>query len=151
MRRDSIGSIRASPPIAGFAIACLAFLASAFVSDFASLAVLHFAGGAAIGCALSFTHGTIAHSANPHRLFAIVGMALGVFAIVFLGATPNLIAAFGGPALFRTFALVMAVAAIAAIRIPDGDGAQPTRTWSTKSLICVRRSGLGLWASAAWR
>jgi predicted MFS family arabinose efflux permease len=101
--------------VAGFAIACLAFLASAFVSDFASLAVLHFAGGAAIGCALSFTHGTIAHSANPHRLFAIVGMALGVFAIVFLGATPNLIAAFGGPALFRTFALVMAVAAIAAI------------------------------------
>jgi predicted MFS family arabinose efflux permease len=62
--------------------------------------------------ALSFTQGTIAHSVNPHRLFAIVGMALGVFAIVFLGATPNLIAAFGGPALFGTFAMIMASAIV---------------------------------------
>ena len=36
--------------------------------------------GASVGCALSFTHGTIGRSANPHRLFAIVGLALGVFA-----------------------------------------------------------------------
>ena len=71
--------------------------------------------GASVGCALSFTHGTIAHSANPHRLFAIVGMALGVFAIVFLGATPNLIAAFGGPPCSGPLPLIMAVAAVAAI------------------------------------
>ena len=101
--------------IAGFGVACLAFLTAAFVSGFAVFAVLHFIAGLAVGCALSFTHGTIAHSANPHRLFAIVGMALGVFAIVFLGATPNLIAAFGGPALFRTFTVIMAVAAVAAL------------------------------------
>ena len=101
--------------IAGFGAACLAFLGAAFVSDFATLAALHFVAGVSVGCALSFTHGTIAHSANPHRLFAIVGMALGVFAIVFLGATPNLIGAFGGPALFTTFAVIMAVAASAAI------------------------------------
>ncbi len=101
--------------IGGFAAACLAFLGAAFVSDFGSLAVLHVVAGLSVGCALSFTHGTIAHSAHPHRLFAIVGMALGVFAIVFLGITPNLIAAFGGPMLFRTFATIMAVAAIAAI------------------------------------
>jgi predicted MFS family arabinose efflux permease len=104
-----------SAATAGFTLACLAFLAAASVSDFAPLAALHFVAGAAVGCALSFTHGTIAHSANPHRLFAIVGMALGVFAIVFLGTTPNLIAALGGPVLFRTFAVVMAIAAIAAI------------------------------------
>ena len=100
--------------IAGFGAACLAFLGAAFVFDFAALAALHFVAGASVGCALSFTHGTIARSANPHRLFAIVGMALGVFAIVFLGTTPNLLAAFGGPALFRTFAVIMVVAAIAA-------------------------------------
>lgn len=99
---------------AGFALACAAFLAASFVSSFAMLAVLHAAAGLAVGCGLSFTHGTIAHSANPHRLFAIVGMALGVFAIVFLGATPNLIAAFGGPVLFKVFAGVMALAAVAA-------------------------------------
>jgi predicted MFS family arabinose efflux permease len=100
--------------IAGFGTACLAFLGAAFVADFAALAALQFVAGVSVGCALSFTHGTIARSANPHRLFAIVGMALGVFAIVFLGVTPNLIAAFGGPALFRTFAVIMVVAAIAA-------------------------------------
>jgi predicted MFS family arabinose efflux permease len=47
-------------------------------------------------------------------LFAIVGLALGIFAIVFLGATPNIVAAVGGAALFRIFAIVMAVAAIVA-------------------------------------
>ena len=101
--------------IAGFGLAALAFLAASFVGDFATLAILHAIAGASVECALSFTHGTIAHSSHPHRLFATVGMALGVFAIVFLGATPNLIAAFGGAALFRTFAAVMAVAAVAAI------------------------------------
>ncbi len=101
--------------IAGFGAACLAFLGAAFVSDFASLAALHFVAGVSVGCALSFTHGTIARSANPHRLFAIVGMALGVFAIVFLGTTPNLLAAFGGPVLFRTFSVIMVVAAIGAL------------------------------------
>ena len=70
--------------------------------------------GATAACGLSFTHGTIARSANPHRLFAIVGMALGVFAILFLGMTPNLVARFGGAALFVVFAGVMAVAALAA-------------------------------------
>ena len=100
--------------IAGFGAACLAFLGAAFVSDFVALAALHFVAGVSVGCALSFTHGTIARSANPHRLFAIVGMALGVFAIVFLGTTPNLLAAFGGPVLFRTFSVIMVVAAIAA-------------------------------------
>ena len=51
-------------------------------------------------------------------------MALGVFAIVFLGATPNLIAAFGGPVLFRTFAVIMAPRRVAAVaRLPDRNGA----------------------------
>ncbi len=104
----------------GFALAALAFLGATFVTSYIALAALHALAGASAGCALSFTHGTIARSANPHRLFAIVGLALGVFAIVFLGATPNLIAAFGGRALFATFAAVMAVAALAgAISFPS--------------------------------
>lgn len=98
---------------AGFALSAVAFFAASRVSDFASLAALHAVAGASAACGLSFTHGAIAHSVNPHRLFAMVGFALGVFAIVFLGVTPNLIAAFGGPALFQVFGGVMAVAAIA--------------------------------------
>jgi predicted MFS family arabinose efflux permease len=84
------------------------------VTDFGTLAVLHAIAGASAGCGLSITHGTIGRATNPHRLFAIVNIALGVFAIVFLGATPNLILAFGGSALFKVFAGIMALAALAA-------------------------------------
>ena len=98
---------------AGFALAALAFLLASRVSSFAELAPLHALAGAAAACGLSVTHGTIAHSAHPHRLFALVNAAVGVFAILFLGATPNLIAAFGGQALFVVFGGVMAVAALA--------------------------------------
>src|SRR5690606_12539490 len=86
---------------------------AAGTTEYAELAVLHALSGVAAGSALSVTHGTIARSANPHRLFAIVGIALGVFAVVFLGGTPQLIAALGGAVLFKTFAGVMAVGAVA--------------------------------------
>ena len=97
---------------AGFALAAAAFLLASQASSFAALAPLHALAGASAACGLSVTHGTIAHSANPHRLFAIVNSAVGVFAILFLGATPNLIAAFGGQALFIVFGGVMALAAL---------------------------------------
>lgn len=100
---------------AGFALSALAFWAGSTTSDFAVLAALHAVAGVAAGAALSVTHGTIARSANPHRLFAVVNIALGVFAIVFLGATPQVVAAAGGPALFVVFAGVMAVAALASL------------------------------------
>src|SRR5690606_37421381 len=61
---------------AGFGISALAFAAAASVTGYAPLAVLHAIAGAAAGAALSVTHGTIARSENPHRLFAIVGIAL---------------------------------------------------------------------------
>jgi predicted MFS family arabinose efflux permease len=99
----------------GFGMAALAFVMAMQVTGFAALAALHIVAGAAAGCSLSFTHGTIAGSANPHRLFAIVGMALGVFAILFLGVTPNLVARIGGVALFATFAAVMFAAAIVSL------------------------------------
>jgi predicted MFS family arabinose efflux permease len=99
----------------GFGISALAFWIAAGVTSYAQLAALHVLAGVAAGAALSVTHGTIARSANPHRLFAVVGMALGVFAVVFLAGTPQLIAALGGAALFNAFAAVMAVGALAAL------------------------------------
>jgi predicted MFS family arabinose efflux permease len=104
---------------AGFSLSALAFFAASYTESWFALAALHVLAGASAACALSMTHGTIAHASNPHRLFAIVNAAVGVFAIVFLGATPNLIAAFGGKALFLVFAGVMAVAAVSsAIAFP---------------------------------
>lgn len=96
----------------GFALAALAFAFASTQSAFGPLALAHGVAGLSAGTALSFTHGTIGRSANPHRLFAIVGASLGVFAIIFLGVTPGIVASFGGSALFVAFAGVMAVAAI---------------------------------------
>lgn len=113
----------------GFAGAAVGFGAASVTSDFATLALLHGLSGVATGAALSVTHGTIARSAGPHRTFALVGIALGVFAIVFLGGTPVLIAAHGGPVLFVVFAAVMAVGAlVSALAFPQPDevaGAAP--------------------------
>lgn len=94
----------------GFGVATLAFVGVVAIDGYAAMAMLHALAGIAVGCGLSFTHGTIGRSRHPHRLFAIAGLALGVFAIAFLGATPALIAQHGGPTLFRVFAGVMGVA-----------------------------------------
>jgi len=95
----------------GFAVAALAFAGVVLTSDYAAMAGLHLLAGVAAGSALSVTHGTVGLSANPHRMFALCGMALGVFAIVFLGALPEIVAANGGPALFVALATVMLTAA----------------------------------------
>jgi predicted MFS family arabinose efflux permease len=128
----------------GFALATVAFYFASVRSDFESLAIAHFAAGAGAGCALSFTHGTIGRSANPHRLFAIVGLALGAFAIIFLGVTPNLIAASGGPALFRVFAVVMGAATIACAALFPA----PTQRAIDVELH-VERLGLTVWFGVA--
>lgn len=113
----------------GFAVAAAGFALASTTAQFAQLAVLHTAVGVAAGASLSVTHGTIARSSNPHRLFAMVGMALGVFAIVFLGGTPVLVASFGGPVLFQVFAGVMALGAVVAalaFPVPDTVGSAPS-------------------------
>ena len=125
---------------AGFALAAMAFGLAATTGDFALLALLHGGAGLAAGAALSVTHGTIARSARPHRLFAIVGMALGVFAIVFLGGTPPLVAAQGGPALFVAFAVVMAVGALSAalaFPVPDAPPGQAQQQAAGRMPVAV--------------
>src|SRR5450830_330087 len=75
----------------GFGLAALLFVLASLTTSLVLLAVLHAACGMATGISLSVTHGTIARGANPHRGFALVGIALGVFAILFLGgAVPTL-------------------------------------------------------------
>lgn len=110
---------------AGFALAAIAFGAAAMNADFAMLALLHVLAGAANGTALSVTHGTLARSARPHRLFAMANLALGVFGVAFFASVPPLIARFGGPALFMVFGGVMAVAALVALTCFPAVAAQP--------------------------
>jgi predicted MFS family arabinose efflux permease len=104
----------------GFAIAALAFGAVGLVDGYATMAVLHVVAGLATATALSVTHATIGGSSNPHRLFAIVGFALGVLGIVFMGGVPKIVSAMGAPALFWSFAGIMAFAAcVAAVGFPE--------------------------------
>ena len=133
-----------SVAVIGFAVASLVFVALSRTSDFGVMAALHGVGGLAIGAVLSVKDGTIARSANPHRLFAICGAALGVFALFFLGAVPPLVAQAGGQLLFQIFGAIMAVGAVSSlIAFPVLDAVKPVRTvhgrthGSTKS---------GLWA-----
>jgi len=104
---------RAACAFGGYAVAALAFLAASRVAGFGALAVLHLVAGTATGTALSVTHGTIGRSANPHRLFAMAGTALGIGAVIFYGAVPPAVAAHGGPTLFLVFAGLMGAAALA--------------------------------------
>jgi predicted MFS family arabinose efflux permease len=106
--------------VAGFALAGLAFFGVSLLTAYLPIAVLHVVAGLSVGAALSATHGNIGRSANPHRLFAIAGLCLGVFGIVILGATPPIVDQLGGAALFRIFAITMAVGAVAAVlAFPD--------------------------------
>jgi predicted MFS family arabinose efflux permease len=102
-------------PAVGFAVSALGFGLCFTTVDYVALALSHALAGAGAGAALSMTHGTIAKSSNPHRLFALVGIALGVFAILFIAGTPQLIATFGGQALFWAFAAVMGIAALTSL------------------------------------
>ncbi len=101
--------------VLGFGAAAAVFFAASLRSDFGSLAALHALAGVAVGAGLSMVHGAIGRAENPHRLFATAGIALGLFAILFLAIAPQILIAQGGPALFVIFAAVMAVAALAAL------------------------------------
>lgn len=97
----------------GFSLAAIAFALASRQTGLWPLAALHLLAGLSVGTALSVVHGTIGRSANPHRLFALAGIAIGLFAILLLAAIPQLLIAYGGAALFVVFAVVMVIAAAA--------------------------------------
>jgi predicted MFS family arabinose efflux permease len=100
--------------IIGFALACPAFFLSAYNTSFTVLAILHALGGFCSGGALSLTHGTMGKTSNPHRIFAFAGLAIGIFGIVFMATSLNIIKTFGGSALFFILATIMGLAAVIA-------------------------------------
>lgn len=129
----------------GYALSAAFFFAQTHFDDFPTMAALHALAGVSAGAALSVTHGTIARSANPHRLFAIVGMALGVFAVVFMGATPGIIAKQGGFAIFGVFAAVMLVGSIvSAFAFPVPDAVEDKRESADRAAPIPRAVWLGI-------
>ena len=104
---------RAAP--LGYAIACAAFAALTQTTHTGAMAALHATAGFGAGMGLSFIHGTIGRSAQPHRLFAIVSVGLGLIGIAFIGVAQSLVTQHGGAVLFAMFAVLMALATLGTV------------------------------------
>ena len=137
----------------GFALAALAFFFAArlpvAVGSFQALAALHVVAGLGVGCALSFTHGCIGRSANPHRLFAVANVALGVFAVFFLGGVPQLILQVGAASLFWVCAGLMAVGAVvAALGFPEVAAEADAAVAASAASLAAKRIPAAAWIVA---
>ncbi|WP_338759582.1 MFS transporter [Massilia sp. METH4] len=111
--------------IGGYALASLALVLVAQNRSWPVLLALHLLAGAGTGCALSMAHGAMGRGANPHRLFAFAGAALGVFALVFYAIVPQVMSRIGAPGLFLVMGGVMACAALGALAFPEGRSHEP--------------------------
>ena len=96
----------------GFLTSACALYAMTRVDGFAAFAMLHLVAGFATGIAISFTHGTMGRTDNPHRVFAFGSFGLGLVAVLFLGVTPGLIAKNGPDTVFFALSGVMGVAGV---------------------------------------
>lgn len=97
----------------GYTAAAIAFTLASLLTSFMMLAAMHLIAGSAVGIALSMIHGCIGRSENPHRLYAIGGIAIGLLGIMLLSVIPQVLVSYGRAALFQVFGTVMAFAAIA--------------------------------------
>ncbi|OTG87361.1 MFS transporter [Acinetobacter sp. ANC 3813] len=95
-----------------FFIAGLAFFLISSNTDFKIIASLHLYAGLAVGAGLSLTHGTVGQSNNPHKLFAVLGMALGVFGIIFMAVAIFTTKTFGPNNLFVLIGIIMIFASL---------------------------------------
>ena len=109
--------------IAGYAIGAAGFLLAPQTSTWPALLALHAAAGLGIGCGLSMAHGTMGRNLNPHRLFALSGTALGLFAMVFYALVPALMARTNPTSLFLVIGGLMACASFASLAFPAGEAA----------------------------
>jgi predicted MFS family arabinose efflux permease len=95
-----------------YALSAISFFVAAQTQDIGVLVAVHALAGLATGAGLSVTHGTMSQGASAHRLISHAGVALGVFAVIFLGIVPKVVAVHGGPAVFGAFAAVQGFAAL---------------------------------------
>lgn len=95
-----------------FLIAAVCFFLISANTDFKLLASLHLCGGLAVGAGLSLTHGTVGESNNPHKLFALLGMALGIFGVIFMATAIFTTKTFGPHHLFILIEAIMLIAAV---------------------------------------
>jgi predicted MFS family arabinose efflux permease len=98
-----------------FALAAITWAVATQQTHFIPMALCHAIAGFTAGMALSFTHGTIGRSLNPHRLFAMAGGAIGVFGMMFLGTVPKLVTIQGREMVFFVFCGLMILASVTSL------------------------------------
>lgn len=96
----------------GFWISALAFFGMTTNDSVMFLAVMHAIAGFGTGIAISFVHGTMGKTTNPHRTFAMGSTVLGIGMAVFLGVTPGFIENTEPSSIFIALGAVMALAAV---------------------------------------
>ena len=88
----------------GYCVAGFAFLVAAWQpvspDSLVNFMLLHAVAGFGVGAALSVTHGAMGRSANPHRLFGIANVAMGVLAVIMFAILPGIIVSYGGQTIF---------------------------------------------------
>jgi predicted MFS family arabinose efflux permease len=125
--------------LAGFGTGAAAFFGLAFTEAVGPMLILHALAGIGAGCGLSFTHGTIGRSHDPHRVFGLCSFGTGVFAIAFFATLPAAIAAHGASALFVVLAGLLAIASVlAAIGFPTLNPPRAGRDSSVAVSFAVR-------------
>lgn len=126
----AFGRLRPGRPIAalGALVGAAVFLCvyRAQGQGYATLAVLHVIGGLFVGPVIAVTAGTVARSSNPHRLFALVNVVFSLFAAMFLGLMPPVVARLGGEVLFLAISGVLVLGGAGALlAFPDSSPPAP--------------------------
>lgn len=140
--------------VGGAFVGSAVFFAISQVQGYVLLAVLHVVGGLFVGPVIAVTAGTIARSVNPHRLFAICNLAFSLFAALFLGVVPLVVARNGGQVLFLVISAVLLLGAVGSAlafphslpRVPTG-GSRTTIHEPVPKEVWIGMAGLCLMAS----
>jgi predicted MFS family arabinose efflux permease len=111
----------------GFLVAALALLSIIATQSLTAMSILHGIAGLGVGWGLSATHGAIARSQNPHRVFGLGGLGTAIFAIVFFATVPHALAVHGINALFLVLAGLLGISTLAAAAAFPHAGAVETK------------------------
>lgn len=104
--------IKKNVVVIGYFLAFICFVSISFNTNHSIIMILHVIGGLGVGASLSFTHGVVGGTDNPHRNFSLLNMALGAFGIIFVFTALQVKTAFGDNYFFILIAIMMLMSSI---------------------------------------
>lgn len=105
--------------VCGFLVGTLGFIGLIAAHQMTMMVAFHLLAGVGVGCGLSATHGAMARSGQPHRLFGLGSFVQAMFAIVFFAVVPGFLPRGGATLIFAILAsLVLLPAIVASLAFP---------------------------------